>query len=98
MAKYCLRYLKKSIFITDQFIGTSVSGNLNAAYIDGMLKMLKGGIIELMCHPGYMDSIYQNNYSFWKYNPGSELNVLLNSQINDILKEQKIKLISYREI
>jgi hopanoid biosynthesis associated protein HpnK len=81
---------------TDSFAGFLYGGNLNK---ENFLKILKNlspdSICEIMCHPGLDDP--DSPYSYWGYKWEDELQALLDPEINDMIIQNGIRLISYTE-
>ncbi|WP_353052407.1 carbohydrate deacetylase [Bacillus thuringiensis] len=61
------------------------------------LRNLKPGITELMCHPGYVDSIVEV-ISDWTYVREIECHVFTQPSIKRLINELGIKLISYKDV
>lgn len=91
------RRLKKP---TTRFLGMGESGRLSLPYLKQRLtKLIPGQVYELMCHPGHYDANEINdtqllNYHDWE----GEFDALTNTLLQDILHENKIRLIGYRHL
>jgi len=60
-----------------------------------ILSHLKDGITELMCHPGYIDGM---EGSVYRLERESEISILSDPLISDLIKHQNIKLITFSEL
>lgn len=83
----------KGIRTTDHFIFSY--GPKNLEDILSALRMLPEGITELMVHPGYFDPQSKSSYNLPRK---QELSILLNSQFGQVIQEQHIQLINYRDL
>jgi len=67
--------------------------------VESLARMLKTevqeGFTELSCHPGYIDSDFRSIYSFERE---AELRTLCDPCVREVLAEQQIQLISFRDL
>lgn len=81
---------------TDSFAGFLYGGNLNKENFLRVLKNLSpNSVCEIMCHPGLDDP--DSPYSYWGYRWYDELHALLDPEINAIVHQNGIKLVSYAD-
>jgi chitin disaccharide deacetylase len=79
----------------DSFWGLAHSGCMNETNILRVLMRLKGGINELMCHPGFSDAATQARYP-WRYHWEEETVALTSSRVQAYVHDHKIRLASFR--
>lgn len=93
----CLNYKQYSHSVTpDYFMGMELLYNQDKEKtLLTLLKHIKPGTTEIMCHPGYLvpDSI-----SIYNKGREQELSALTGNKINKILQSDNIKVISFREL
>jgi hopanoid biosynthesis associated protein HpnK len=78
----------------DHFLGFVFGGRLTRANLAKVLEHLPAtGTCELMCHPGLHDA--QSPRAHWGYRWQEELDALTDKGIQDYVKANGIKLISY---
>lgn len=85
-----------AIVHTDHFLGFLDSGRLREDMLIDMLKSLKEGTTELVCHPGFLGPEILDRYRF-HINCEEELFALTSPRVKKLIKEKEIKLISYQE-
>jgi chitin disaccharide deacetylase len=72
--------------------------HLEQISVESLVRMLKTevqeGFTELSCHPGYIDPDFQSVYSIERE---AELRTLCDPRVREILAEQQIQLISFRD-
>ena len=88
---------EKNIRTADFFCEDFYGKNVTLAYLENILKNLKEGITEIMCHPGYSDNFLKKRSSYTD-NREKELEILTEPKILKLIEELDIKLISYREL
>jgi chitin disaccharide deacetylase len=81
---------------TDHFRGHTLLGNASLKNLRHNLARLPEGTTELMVHPGSM-SAYGTPFDLDPQRQ-TELRMLLDPSIKDVLKERKIELISYSDL
>jgi hopanoid biosynthesis associated protein HpnK len=81
----------------DHFAGFFFGGQLHKQNLQTLLQHLPPtGTCELMCHPGRCDP--QTRYRHWGYHWSDELSALVDPEIADVLQQQGVHLISYRQL
>ena len=86
-------------YSVDNFYGFLDGGELEKDRILKILSKQRNGISEIMCHPGsYLNGKTSEKYSHWNYNWHEELNCLLDKDVINLIKQKRIKLISFSEI
>lgn len=89
--------LKNSgLLYTDFFLGLIDAGKLTEKTLIEMLKRLKDGVTELVCHPGFLSPEVLDRYS-WHKNCETELFALTDKRVKNASNNNGIKLISYGE-
>lgn len=83
---------------TDRFLGVKRTGMLDSDAIRSMMKGLKEGTTELMCHPGFHDSELASAHTRLKEERERELEALTDPSLRRFAEECGIELISYREL
>ena len=78
----------------DYFFGHCCSGNMTEHCLKTFCTIIKNGVTELACHPGYLSDDVKNNFS-WHINCENELKALKNSTFKEALKKNNISLTSY---
>lgn len=87
-----IKYL--GITYPDNFWGLKYSGKVDGHNILKLFYNIKHGITEMMCHPGYADSVYYQKYDNWHYKPEEELKALVSERVRGEIISNNIKLIS----
>ncbi len=82
----------------DRFLGVKRTGRLDSEAIRSMMKGLKEGATELMCHPGFHDSELASAHTRLKEERQRELEALTEPSLRRFAEELGIELISYREL
>jgi hopanoid biosynthesis associated protein HpnK len=88
---------KASLFAPDNFFGMLAGGNLREEYLLNILNALPAGTSEVMIHPGDDDAALKAKYG-WPYNWQAELAAVTSPQVLEKIKEEKIELISFKDI
>lgn len=83
-------------FTTDYFAGLFESGNLTEPAALHILRGLKAGTTELVCHPGCEDDSLK--YASWNERRQRELATLISPRVKDAIERLQIELIGYREL
>lgn len=84
------------VLYTDNFAGFLDSGSLKEDILVEMLKSLKEGVTELVCHPGFLGPEVVDRYRF-HLDCEQELFSLTSPRVIKAVKDNKIQLISYRD-
>ncbi|HXU07609.1 MAG TPA: ChbG/HpnK family deacetylase [Blastocatellia bacterium] len=82
----------------DRFLGVKRTGMLDTEAIRSMMKGLKEGTAELMCHPGFYDSGLESAHTRLKKERERELEALTDPSLRLFAEQSGIELISYREL
>jgi hopanoid biosynthesis associated protein HpnK len=82
----------------NRFLGVKLTGMLDSDAIRSIMKSLKEGTTELMCHPGIYDSGLESAHTRLKKERERELEALTDPSLRRFAEESGIELISYREL
>ena len=82
----------------DRFLGVKRTGRLDSNAIRSMMKGLKEGTTELMCHPGINDPGLESAHTRLRKERECELEALTDPSLRRLAEESGIELISYREL
>jgi hopanoid biosynthesis associated protein HpnK len=82
----------------DRFFGVKLTGMLDTAAIQSIMKSLGEGTTELMCHPGVYDDDLERARTRLKRSRERELEALSDSSLRRLAEEQGIELINYGEL
>jgi chitin disaccharide deacetylase len=80
------------------FHGLIFSERMSLQELMGVLKLLKPGITEIQCHPGYWDSDFLPAYCEGRFMRGQELQVLKSREVMDYIAEKNILLAGYGKL
>jgi len=83
------------ISTTDYFCGIAQTGELTREGVEQLVKSLPDGTTELMCHPGYMDSALQKTATRLRDSRQTELQILTDTGIRNLVASLGIRLIDY---
>jgi hopanoid biosynthesis associated protein HpnK len=83
------------ISTADYFCGIAQTGELTREGLAQFLKILPEGTTELMCHPGYVDAALQKSSTRLQKSRQSELAILTDTGIRNLVASQGIRLIDY---
>jgi chitin disaccharide deacetylase len=86
---------RAGIATADYFCGIAQTGELTRAGVLQFLKNLPEGTTELMCHPGYVDAELQNSPTRLQTSRQTELEILTDTGIRNLVASQGIRLIDY---
>jgi len=89
---------KYLLYTPDRFLGVKRTGRLDSEAIRSMMKGLKEGTTELMCHPGFNDPGLESAHTRLKKERERELEALTDPRLRHLAEELGIELISYREL
>jgi hopanoid biosynthesis associated protein HpnK len=90
---------KKTALITpDYFYGLTQTGFLDSEAFTNIVHDLKGGVSELMCHPGYVDAELDRVPTRLRSQRELELELLTGAEVRQLLSSFGVGLISYREL
>lgn len=86
-------------FVTpDGTLGIEVTGTLDETLFTSIASNIPEGTWEFVCHPGYHDSDLQSAKTRLRESREVELHVLTSGRAREILAQQEIELISYRDL
>lgn len=91
----------KGIKTTDFFYGMCETGNMVWTQYEYILRNLKNGSTEIMCHPGYIDegckvtSLLNDNL---KYSREKELEALCGIKLKKLIQQSNVQLINFKEL
>ncbi|HYL86060.1 MAG TPA: ChbG/HpnK family deacetylase [Candidatus Angelobacter sp.] len=86
---------RAGIATADYFCGIAQTGELTREGVVKLLKILPEGTTELMCHPGYADEALGKSATRLQGSRQSELEILTNTEIRNLVASQGIRLIDY---
>jgi hopanoid biosynthesis associated protein HpnK len=83
---------------TDGTLGIEVTGTLDEMLFHAIAESIPEGTWEFVCHPGYNDTDLQTANTRLRASRETELRVLTMPAAREILDQQGIELISYRDL
>jgi chitin disaccharide deacetylase len=86
---------RAGISTADYFCGIAQTGEMTKDGVAQLLRRLPDGTTELMCHPGYADEALQNTPTRLQGSRQSELKILTDAEIRNLVASQGIRLIDY---
>ncbi|HKV63705.1 MAG TPA: ChbG/HpnK family deacetylase [Candidatus Acidoferrum sp.] len=86
---------RAGISTADYFCGIAQTGELTREGVEQLMKNLPDGTTELMCHPGYMDSTLQKTATRLQHSRQTELQILTDGGIRNLVASLGIRLIDY---
>jgi len=86
---------RAGISTADYFCGIAQTGELTREGVEQLVKNLPDGTTELMCHPGYMDSALQKTATRLQGSRQTELQILTDTGIRNLVASLGIRLIDY---
>jgi chitin disaccharide deacetylase len=86
---------RAGISTADYFCGIAQTGEMTKDGVAQLLRSLPDGTTELMCHPGYADQALQNTPTRLQGSRQSELKILTDVEIRNLVASQGIRLIDY---
>ena len=86
---------RAGISTADYFCGIAQTGELTREGVAQFLKILPEGTTELMCHPGYADGALQKSPTRLQKSRQTELAILTDTGIRNLVASQGIRLIDY---
>ena len=87
---------RSNLVFTDFFLGILDSGQLDINKIQKILTLLKDGVTELVCHPGFLSPEVLSNYP-WHIGGELEIFALTDNRTKNFIKNSNIQLISYEQ-
>jgi predicted glycoside hydrolase/deacetylase ChbG (UPF0249 family) len=86
-------------FLTpDGTLGIEVTGTLDETLFHAIARSIPEGTWEFVCHPGYNDADLQAAKTRLRESRETELRVLTLPAARQVLAQQGIELISYRDL
>jgi hopanoid biosynthesis associated protein HpnK len=86
---------RAGISTSDYFCGIAQTGELTKEGVARLLRSLPEGTTELMTHPGYADQDLQNSATRLQGSRQTELSILTDVEIRNLVASQGIRLIDY---
>jgi hopanoid biosynthesis associated protein HpnK len=86
---------RAGISTADYFCGIAQTGEMTKDGVARLLRNLPDGTTELMSHPGYVDAALQNSPTRLQASRQTELEILTDVEIRNIVASQGIRLIDY---
>jgi len=83
------------ISTADYFCGIAQTGELTREGVEQFVKSLPDGTTELMCHPGYADAALQKTPTRLQDSRQTELQILTDTAIRNLVASMGIRLIDY---
>ena len=83
---------------TDGSVGVLVTGVLDLQLFTAIADSMPEGTWEFVCHPGYSDADLDQIQTRLRHSREQELQLLTSPEAREILRRQKIELISYHEL
>ena len=83
------------ISTADYFCGIAQTGEMTKDGVAQLLRNLPEGTTELMCHPGYADEALQQTHTRLQASRQTELEILTDLEIRNLVASQGIRLIDY---
>ncbi len=83
------------ISTADYFCGIAQTGELTREGVEQFVKSLPDGTTELMCHPGYADAALQKTPTRLQDSRQTELQILTDTGIRNLVASMGIRLIDY---
>lgn len=83
---------------TDGSLGVLVTGVLDLDLFTSIAEAIPEGTWEFVCHPGYNDRDLQNVRTRLRESRVQELEVLTSPEVKEVLRRERIDLISYSEL
>jgi predicted glycoside hydrolase/deacetylase ChbG (UPF0249 family) len=86
---------RAGISTADYFCGIAQTGELTREGVEQFVKSLPDGTTELMCHPGYADAALQKTPTRLQDSRRTELQILTDTGIRNLVAYMGIRLIDY---
>jgi predicted glycoside hydrolase/deacetylase ChbG (UPF0249 family) len=86
---------RAGISTADYFCGIAQTGELTREGMEQFVKSLPDGTTELMCHPGYADAALQKTPTRLQDSRQTELRILTDTGIRNLVASMGIRLIDY---
>jgi predicted glycoside hydrolase/deacetylase ChbG (UPF0249 family) len=82
----------------DRFYGITQTGFLDCAVLTAIIRDLRPGVHELMCHPGYVDDALKSTPTRLLSQRERELELLTRTDVRVLIEKSSVKLISYKDL
>jgi hopanoid biosynthesis associated protein HpnK len=89
---------QEGLVTPDGTLGIEVTGTLNETLFTAIANRIPEGTWEFVCHPGYCDSDLELAKTRLRESREVELHVLTSPGAREILAQQGVELISYRDL
>ena len=89
---------REDLTAPDGTLGIVVTGTLDEKLFRAIAEIIPEGTWEFVCHPGYNDDELKSARTRLRESRETELRVLIMPEAREILSNQGIELISYREL
>jgi len=89
---------REGLVTPDGTLGIVVTGTLDEKLFRGIAAIVPEGIWEFVCHPGYNDDDLKSAKTRLRESRETELRVLTMPEARELLLQQGIELISYRDL
>jgi hopanoid biosynthesis associated protein HpnK len=89
---------REGFIAPDGTLGIVVTGALDETLFYAIARSIPEGTWEFVCHPGYNDADLQAGKTRLRESRETELRVLTLPAVREVLEQQGIELISYREL
>lgn len=89
---------REGFVTTDGTLGIEVTGALDETLFRAIAKSIPAGTWEFVCHPGYNDAELQAAHTRLRESRETELRVLTLPGARDLLAQEGVQLISYRDL
>jgi predicted glycoside hydrolase/deacetylase ChbG (UPF0249 family) len=86
---------RAGISTADYFCGIAQTGEMTKEGVARLLRSLPEGTTELMSHPGYADQDLQSSATRLQGSRQTELSILTDVEIRNLVASQGIRLIDY---
>jgi len=83
---------------TDHFAGYRLTGRFHTAELVRLIRGLRDGVTEFMCHPGYCGDELRAARTRLKESRQRELEALVAPETRAALVEQSVELVNYRDL
>ena len=82
----------------DHFLGLAATGRLNPTALARLMEAVPDGSTEIMLHPGLWDPELEKVGSRLQHQRQTEMEALLAPEVERVVREHGIRLITYREL
>jgi predicted glycoside hydrolase/deacetylase ChbG (UPF0249 family) len=97
-AKFCDTAKREGVVTPDGTFGIVVTGALDERLFRGIAAIIPEGTWEFVCHPGYNDDDLKSANTRLRESRETELRLLTMPEARELLSQQQIELISYRDL